>query len=257
MTPEFQSLEEVILYRAATRVFNLREHSAGLDADFVKYLQPAKHRLFIKGSTFPVLDFTQPYYDAIAFRELNLGHTNLFAEEFSSNHGLTVINPEKRKRIEGLKTYRLPTPISKLDDIRKASGGLCDRHGEILLSGRTVMRYGHNFYIDHGETQQITLLTVTVICTLLHDLCKHARITASVTDFSSILKPEFYHYSDPSMGVYSLYKKTISALHDFVGHDLLNLYFVRYDDTNIYIEKSMDFRIYEYYRQRFETANER
>ena len=252
MVPLFDNFQEVLNYVKSTLAVSLLQYARYTQGSAIEgILLPPEPGLYIDEGRYKLLAFDQPYYDVIAFRTINAKANGGNPYLMPSKHVIAKMPPELRKQYAAYNQHKLPRPINTVDDVVQAVGGLCDRYGNIVLSGTVIAMYSKRLCTVGSmlgrHMQLVRLYTANTFCSMT----EYTR-NAQTDSYASVIKPEYLQsaqegYLNPFFGYLN---KTLT---DFVGEDQQCLYFFKHTEDQILIEKSMDFRIYEYYRYKFKA----
>ncbi len=78
------------------------------------------------------------------------------------------------------------------------------------------------------------------------------NLQPSSLDPRKYVKPEFHNLVDGDALMHSAFYTILGHITDFIGRDIESVYFLRFKNTTLYLEKGNDYRVIEYYRPIFE-----
>lgn len=97
-------------------------------------------------------------------------------------------------------------------------------------------------------------MAVAVIKERLELYCPHTTSTSLRYNQRSLVQPEYHHLIDQGEYTNAFFDLN-DKLIDFTRNAEWNLYFLRLQGTSLVITKGLDWRIYEYYRMKFEKES--
>lgn len=215
--PEFESLTECIEYNHSTLIIDLRNYiSPCSQPEYMQLFKPVPKGIYLKGELSPVLDLTNPHY-------LRPRH-----------HSTGSLEPLQL--------------LTSLEQLKDQHASIVDEYGNVKLSRANLFAMKRSLVEDPGYGYQAVRAAAYFALTFLNNWCKHSRITPPYS-FHDIFKEEALHMlADESLDVFKQLKFAISS---FVGEDDLFLYYYKLKGTTLYIQKNVDFRVYDYYLRKF------
>ena len=217
---EFESLTECIEYNHSTLIIDLRNYiSPCSQPEYMQLFKPAPKGLYLKGELSPILDLTKPHY----------------------------LLPKQRATGPN-EPLQLLTSLEQLKDLQAS---VVDEHGNVKLSRANLFAMKRSLIEDPGYGYQAVRAAAYFALTFLNNWCQHSRITPPYS-FHDIFKEEALHMLvDESLDVFKQLKFAISS---FVGEDDLFLYYYKLKGATLYIQKNVDYRVYDYYLRKFAHA---
>lgn len=216
---EFENLIECIEYNHSTLIVDLKNYIGPCTQPaYYELFKPPLKGIYLKGELQPIVDLTKPHY---------LRH--------NTQEGKTAV----------ISTLPL---VTNLEMIKGQKASVIDELGNVRLSSQDIYRLYSVLSEDPGCTYQAVKAAAYFALSFLDSWCKHSRINPPCS-YKEIFKEEAWHLvEDESLDVFKQLKLTIAS---FVGEDNLYLYFYRLKDSTLYIQKNMDYRVYDYYVRKF------
>lgn len=134
------------------------------------------------------------------------------------------------------------------DEIGNLDDDICNARGEVIIP-RAFMRDKARMLSINGfyPISALQLLKASVDLNMRR-FCPHAApFTNEHNAAASFLKPEYQHLLyENELDVFI--SDLIEEMHDFVVKDTWNIYFTKVKTDNLHIEKSIDYRIFDWTR---------
>lgn len=216
---EFESLTECIEYNHSTLILDLKNYLGPCNnPEYSELFKPAPKGIYVKGEVTPFLELDKPHY---------LVPANM------------VFSPEMIPSLEQL---------TQLSDLKDRKVAVVDKEGVVRLTSIDIARRYHIFTDDPGTCYQGVRAAAYFAISFLSRWCKHTNLSLPYR-IQDIFKEEALPMlEDETLDVFKQLKYAISS---FVGDDDLFLYFYRVKGSVLYIQKNMDYRVYEYYLRKF------
>ena len=200
--------EDLLKKVTSYTLVDLQHQSIKLMNEFGDVFVPPKEGLYLEGFVDPILKGNKLYYARKDF--------------------------QKRKAIKSL------DHVIDLDD------DIYDDQKNIVMSRRFI-----NNKKKHLTTRpKISISAIFAIraCILnyLYGVCRYARVGLRLSPESFIIDDFIDKLNEKSME--SFFSEILEEIHDFIGEDTWHIYFCRTKNTVLVIEKSIDYRIFDWYR---------
>jgi hypothetical protein len=195
--------------------------------DYVLALDEEKHILplvdppqgvYLKGSIKPLLDINKKYY-------------------FKSKY----LNEE-----EGLiKTYK---------DVLQSKDDIVNEDGNIVLTLDFIRTRKKFLTIKPDINITAVDIAINLVLTYLNNLCPYTRYV-SKPNLYYLIKPEYHNLIEDN--VYEeAFDSLLTNVYNFVNNDIWFIYFHRVKGSTLIIEKTCDYRIYEWTKLMYESSKE-
>ena len=222
---EFDSVMDCIQYVHSTLVVDLKNYISHCSHDHYKSLfKPTPKGIYLKGEVIkPLVDLTKPHYlRPVAYKDQQVPVQSL-------------------------------TPITEYDQAKGTKSDIVDATGKVLLTSRDIMVMERVLTDDPGYGYQAIRAASYFGLSFLSRFCAHANISPP-HDYRDIFIEEAWpQVEDESLDVFNQLKYAIAS---FVGDDELYLYYYRMQESVLYIQKNVDYRVYEYYLKKHAEEKE-
>lgn len=235
---DFKSLNEIMDKVTAVLVIDLASHAMMLDEQLhLAALEEPIQGIYLTGSIDPFISLDNKYYLRSKY--------NLLQQQIHQQS----ITPEAGK----IKYTQRQYCITNVDDIFNLTEDLVDSDGTTVITPTDIKRK-RKYMFDKPTVPAVGIKLASIVgLRYLSTMCPYTKNKNSVYRIDSLVKKEYHP---------ELYKKEYEfqvALHDlvdeimkFIGDDTWHIYFHKIKGTALIIEKTIDWRIYEYYRMKFE-----
>lgn len=98
-------------------------------------------------------------------------------------------------------------------------------------------------------------LTCSIATRHLNELCVYTKSNIGSARLDELVKPE-YQYLIHTYKYEKELSRLLDKINEFVSSDIWHIYFYKIVGTNLVIEKTVDFRIYDWYRLKNEYENQ-
>jgi len=143
------------------------------------------------------------------------------------------------------------TKILNFEDILNTNEVIVDKDNKIIITPSDIKQKKKYLSLEPTVPSMAIKLAREVAIIFLNSLCKHTKINIERTDLSKYIKEEYHNLIETEAFESELEKLWLDIL-KFVNSDTWNIYFIKSKNTTLIIEKSIDYRIYDWYRIKFE-----
>lgn len=220
MHHEPSTLSELLRSNKQTYLVDLLEYSLLFeDEPFKSALLPSPKGLYLVGEIDPRLTTDKVYFDPVGLEQ--------------------------------------GVPFTGLEAILESSNAVLNESGQVLIP-KSSPQYKKKFWSTEPSVPSGALkLIKALIGEHIGSVCRHTR--CSVATYHSgaynYIRPEMTQLLESGQ-MAELIEKLFDEVNLFIGNDIWHIYFWDLKGTTLKIEKTVDFRIYEYYRQKFEAEND-
>lgn len=204
-------------------IINLLEHIGVIPEPYSsKYLEPYTKGLYLRGNISPLLLEGNTYY-----------------KDFKVN---------KDGKINAVK-------FESLAEILLCNNDVYDSRGEVIVTARDL--FCNKKFIDTKPNIPVQLIKVgiAVVLEYLNSLNKYTNVNSINYNLNRLVKSQ---HRDLIVKEYyqTEFNVLLDIISDFVGKDSWHIYFYKVVGTNLVISKTIDFRIYDWYRMKNESQSD-
>lgn len=201
-------------------VLNMLEHVGHILEPYAsKYLEPYVSGLYLKGNINPLLVEGITYY-----------------KDFVSD------SQAKRDKLSfnGI-------PFNSLAEIMQCNKDVYDSRGNIVITAKDLFFNKRFIDIKPSIPVQIIKVAIAVVLEYLNSLNKHTNVNSINYNLNRLVKSK---HRDLIVKEYyqTEFINLIDKVAEFVGADSWHIYFYKINGTSLVISKTIDFRIYDWYR---------
>lgn len=140
------------------------------------------------------------------------------------------------------------------DQIAEIQDDVCDEDGNVLIKKELMLDKARLLnYGGYYPVSALQLLKANVDLNLRR-FCKFAVPFSNESTVLRYLKPGYKHIlNEGYLDTYT--NDIIEQLHEFIVKDLWRIYFTKVKSDNLFIEKSVDYRIYEWTKMQYEKLH--
>ena len=206
---EIVDLNKLLLESKEVLAIDLLPHAQQLSEEYIEALLPAPAGIYITGVINPLFSDTESYYE--------------------------------RSQL-GIDGYQLKS----IEEILHAKEDIVNSHGELILALRDIRTKGR-YLKDHPTIPAIGIkAAVSVVLSYLNSLNKNTNVSVAGFKLEYFIKPEYIWMvtrEDYSVA----FEDLLDTVMDFVDGDTWHIYFCSLKGSTLVIEKTIDWRIYQYY----------
>lgn len=185
--------------------------------------------------------------------ELDIHYSSYFADPYP---GIYIANKVEPVLLPNTVYYTDDGIRFTLEDfeIDKYTGSVTDEYGNMLLS-RYVMSMQKSF-LSKTPTLPVFAIKIAHIYALsvVDDATPYVRDKTKTTEAIRYLKPGGYIYVYNGMFSIAL-DELLKTISEFINNDIWNIYFIKLNNTDLIIEKSIDYRIYEWHKLKYHSSD--
>lgn len=249
---DYKDLSEVLDVVEDTMVISLVDHACMLDDVLEQTLLPATPGLYLPGSYEPFFKHGTKYFVKGTDIELPLPKPTAVMEGIVTDAGGKK-SEFRTSRFRGQVVVSQPQllVIDNIDDILKIAADIYREDGTLVCSKEQLNRYRRHFSRLPSIPAQSVKMAIAVAMSRLQSFCPHAILPTINFNQTDLVTPKYAHlvYNDEySQG----FAELLDKIRDITRKSEWNLYFVRITGTNLIIRKGIDWRIYDWYRMKFE-----
>jgi len=135
--------------------------------------------------------------------------------------------------------HNLHEVIDKRVDVYEIKGGV-----EVLvLKASSILYYGNNLTIGPSYQAMIAMTIVVIILTTIEQRCSYSRFGSIVNTFEG-----YYGTVETTDYIEDHISTLIEMTYNFIQDSAWNIFFKKIEYNSLIIEKSIDFRIYDWHR---------
>lgn len=202
-------LNKLLMQNKEVFAIDVLPHVQRLSEEYTEALLPPPPGIYVTGSIEPLFSDAEKYYE--------------------------------RSQL-GMEGYHLKS----IEEILHAKEDIVNSHGEMVLALRDIRTKGR-YLKDHPTIPAVGVkAAVSVVLGYLNSLNKNTNINLSNFKLEYLVKPEYIRLvtrEDFSVAFESL----LDAVMEFINGDTWHIYFYSLKGTTLVIEKTIDWRIYQYY----------
>lgn len=194
----------------------------------------------------PIAVFIVNLMDFASMLNIHFGHCFIDPQPgiYFVNQTEPILKPNQNYFTDS--TYRSQTPITSLDNVRENvldENGLVVIPDYILKQQKKYLRPVPSIPVRsieflHRVAQQF------IASNVVHQHCSYCE-----RDLYDLVRPEF-HYLVSDGTLEAGCRGLLDQLHYFMNGDVWNLYYLSRQGTDLCVEKSIDFRIYEWHQNK-------
>ena len=222
MQLEYTSLEELIASNKEAVIFDINKHVIRVLSKLPNYLdalQETPDGIYIGGNIEPIINFDLPY----------------FYKDFSGANEKTRIKDFKEN----------------LDEVLTSGKDIVNASGKIVLQANTARIIRKLMLKEKPSTAMLSKMAICMVLSYLNSLSEYTRINYSEYRFENLVKKEYNEVKYEQI-FEAAFDDLLLEVRDFVGKDRYNFYFYSVKQSSLIIEKSVDYRIYDWYRIKLE-----
>lgn len=221
---DFENIVEVMAYRKEALVVDLLDFAIKLDDDELQdSLIPAPEGIYTPGSTKPMFLADRVYY---------------------------IGEPYLNNVVIGANLLKIPNS-EITGDIYQADGRGRKVDVKLVIKASAFLK-AKKYMTDHPTIPVPEInLAAAVAVGYIDTICPHSGITASGLHINDCIKREGTMLMERGVPE-ACFSEMLDKIMTFVGDDTWNLYAANVQNTNLIVSKGVDWRIYCYYRDRFE-----
>jgi len=230
LNQDFKNLTELLKHNKEVMVIDLLKETLSIDEDpYITSLQQPVEGLYLVGSFEPILEQGQPYY---LYKDMQI-----------------VGNV-----VQYQNTPTIPD-VTNVEALIKAKSDIFDAKGKLVITAKDLYKYSRHLKKKPTIPANAIKVAILVICNYLNSLCRYTNVKSPKYTLESLVKDEYHNliYNEEYAKAYEL---TLDKVMEFVGKDTWHMYFYQIRGTSLVIEKTVDYRIYEWYRQKFEKEED-
>lgn len=140
------------------------------------------------------------------------------------------------------------------EDLPNINDDICDFEGKVLIKREIMLNKGR--LLSYGGFYPIGALQLlkAAVNRYLQTFARFAVPFSNEHSAVRYLKPEYQHLL--AEGFFDTYiNGIITEIHEFVIQDLWRMYFTKVKGDDLYIEKTVDYRIYDWTRMQYEQLH--
>lgn len=194
-------------------IIDLLKYAVNLDLSLHKALVEPQAGLYLKGAMFPFMKEGQVYYPRSGYGQ-----------------AMDVIAP-------------LKNVFSLREDV-------LDENGNIILTAKQIINMKRFVTLKPDIPVTAILLAKEMALIYLRSVCPYTR-TLLQWDIAPFLKEEYQHliYEGHFENAFG---RLLDEVHSFINEDNWFYYFNKLKGTSLVLEKTVDIRIYEWHKQKYE-----
>lgn len=192
-------------------ILDLMEYISGIDKDpyFNALVEPTPG-VYLPGSLDPIMSFSNPCYPA----------SKMCIPEYA---------------------------ITSIEGMLACGESIVNSKGNLIGDVRKIRRIVKHM-TDKPQLPVIMLkVMMGVLTNYLGNLCRETRFSFNVSNYHKYIRPE-YEYLLIEEAYETAMDDLIMDINKFVGRDTHHIYFTKLQATSVVIEKTIDYRIYEWYQ---------
>lgn len=147
-----------------------------------------------------------------------------------------------------------PYDIVTFEQFANSKENIYHSNGKIVAS--KPFRYRHMLQETPSMNYALINFTMGLVWEYfeqLHpDTMPFTNLQPSSLDPRKYVKPEFHSLVDGDALMHAAFYTILSHITDFIGRDIESVYFLRFKNTTLYLEKGNDYRVIEFYRPIFD-----
>lgn len=137
--------------------------------------------------------------------------------------------------------------ITTVESMLTCSEGVLNSRGTLIGDVRKIRRIVKHM-TDKPQLPVVMLkVMMGVLTNYLSNLCRRTRHSINVSNYYQYIKPD-YEYLIVEESYETIMDDLIMDIHKFVGRDVHHIYFTKLNGTSVIVEKTIDYRIYEWYQ---------
>lgn len=216
---EIKSLNDLLDKTTQVIVIDLFDHAVSMEDKVQTMFIDPKPGLYLPGSVDPILESTKKY---------------TYSNKFPNNIGKVDLN-------------KLCTN----------AGDILDQTGKIVITEQNIAR--RLKYFTTAPTVPAVAIKAASILTInyLTSLCQYTRSKNIHQSLEELVKPQFKtEFFKTEYEIQQSLFRLLDSVIEFVVEDTWHMYLTEVKGSTLIIEKGIDWRIYEWYRMKFEKENE-
>jgi len=227
---DFKNLSQALAHVQEVLVIDLLQHAMSLEEDPCgRGLLPSPKGLYILGNFEPILLESERYY---------------YKTQLLSSGGKGDVYDFKESPY-----------IKDISKIAKFADDVYDISGKVVLTSSDIRTKGRFFRTDPGVPVTAIKMAIAVIQRYLGTLCRHTSHIHSASRMDQLVRQEYQYLIDNDEYLIG-FDNLISQISQFVGNDHWNIYFYKVKGTTMVITKSCDWRVYDWYRMKFQDQDQ-
>lgn len=149
-------------------------------------------------------------------------------------------------------SYLTQTPISSLDDVEEP---ILNQDGEIIIPKYIMLRKDKMLSSTPFLPVRAFQIVYALVQHVIDQVLPYTPAKDYQKDILQYVKPEFHHLVTEGYFESILYK-LINDIYMFIGSDNWNIYYIKSQRSDLIIEKSIDYRVYDWTLQQEQQALE-
>jgi len=149
------------------------------------------------------------------------------------------------------KPMLLANDILDLETILSATNDVYDISGNLIMTAEDIRKKSK--YLRLAPTIPVigVKMGVATVLKYLNSLCVYTHVSSSKYNQESLVKEEALHLVNSEE--YDIaFESLLDRVAKFIGKDTWHIYFYKVRGTNLIIQKTVDFRIYQWYQWKIE-----
>lgn len=222
MELEYVSLQDLIAHNKEAAIFDINKHVAQVIAKHPEYLQilrKSPEGIYIPGNIEPVVVFIHDYF----YKDVDGINDRTKIQDFKNN----------------------------IDEVLSSGRDIVDRSGRVVITAQSARVLKKIRKREVSPRDMLMKVGIGIVLGYLNSLCKYTSITYSDYRFDRLVKDEYLEVKY-EQAMEAAFDPLLLEVRDFVGKDNYNFYFYKVKGTSLILEKSIDYRIYDWYRIKFE-----
>lgn len=145
------------------------------------------------------------------------------------------------------------TPIEDYKALLEVPSDIYRSDAELIMRGSIIEQ--HRKHLSTKPTVPMSFIKIVEIFILdkLNSMCRRSMLT-SFNDIGRYLINDDVNIDDIRDKIEEYYSVEISMLYEFIAGDVWNIYFKQNQNSLLIIEKSVDWRIYDWHCKNYEEA---
>lgn len=265
---DFTNITDVIMHCQGVMVVDLLKHALSIDEELLKTLNDPESGLYLPG------EFEPRFYESkIYYPRKNLAFVQDGTGGFFGPNANVDIHMSKG--------------VSDMKVLSKTIDDILDSSLKIVVTAAEMRKYSKHFKSKPTIPAIAVRVVIGVLQAAINRRCRHASVGFNRYRLETLVKPEYQHIIHENKYIlkpeyqylsqekdfdkdvmFTLNPQFFHLAHDnefigaienlydevmdFIGNDDWNLYSYQLKGTSLIINKGVDWRVYEYYRMKFE-----